>query len=102
MVTKTTKMTQLLEQLRTQVHSRKYKNVDILSLSQELCRLLECGRVTSCKSAKDRTAMSVTLEQAHILLQEMSMESSSFQQALDAMRRQVLGTNSVCVCVTIQ
>ena len=30
------KMTQLLEQLRTQVHSRKYKNVDILSLSQEV------------------------------------------------------------------
>lgn len=31
--------------------------------------------------------MSVTLEQAHILLQEMQMESSSFQHALDAMRR---------------
>lgn len=83
-----TKMMQLLEQLRTQVHSRKYKNVDILSLSQELCRLIDCGRVTSCKSAKDRTAMSVTLEEAHILLQEMQMESSSFHQALDVMRSQ--------------
>lgn len=88
MSTRSIKMMQLLEQLRTQVHSRKYKNVDILSLSQELCRLIDCGRVTSCKSAKDRTAMSVTLEEAHILLQEMQMESSSFQQALDAMRSQ--------------
>lgn len=58
----------------------------LLSPSQ-LCRLIDCGRVTSCKSAKDRTAMSVTLEEAHILLQEMQMESSSFQQALDDMRR---------------
>lgn len=30
------KATQLLEQLRTQVHTRKDKNVDILSLSQEV------------------------------------------------------------------
>jgi hypothetical protein len=31
--------------------------------------------------------MSVTLEEAQILVSEMQMESSSFQQALDAMRR---------------
>ncbi len=37
---RTTKMSQLLEQLRTQVHSRKYKNVDILSLSQEVRQVL--------------------------------------------------------------
>ena len=36
MSVRTTKMMQLLEQLRTQVHSRKHKNIDILSLSQEV------------------------------------------------------------------
>ena len=33
---KTQKCFQLLDQLRTQVHSRKTKKVDILSLSQEV------------------------------------------------------------------
>ena len=53
----------------------------------QLCRNLESGRIISCKSAKDRTAMSVTLEQAHILTREMNMDSASFQHAIDAMRR---------------
>ena len=35
-----TKVMQLLEQLRTQVHSRKYKNIDILSLSQEVYNIM--------------------------------------------------------------
>ena len=39
MTSRSNKMMQLLEQLRTQVHSRKYKNVDILSLSQEVLKL---------------------------------------------------------------
>ncbi|XP_065884810.1 inositol polyphosphate-4-phosphatase type I A-like [Dysidea avara] len=78
----------LLESLRSQITAKKNKNTDILSLSQELCRYMRCGRVTSCKSAKDRTAMSVTLEQVLILCREFGMDPSSFQHALDATRSQ--------------
>ena len=61
---------------------------DIYAFSQ-LSRLLNAARVTSCKSAKDRTAMAVTLEQVQILIKDFNMAPSAFQQALDSMRRYV-------------
>lgn len=43
-------------------------------------------RMTSCKSAKDRTAMSVTLEQAQVLVDYYDMSPDISQNVVALMR----------------
>lgn len=94
----------LIESLRISVHNGKQKNVEVLHISSQICRQMKgnteninCSssisnflsgiRFTSCKSAKDRTSMAVTLEQCQILADEYHLAEYEFQRALDCMRR---------------
>ncbi|KNC48704.1 type I inositol-3,4-bisphosphate 4-phosphatase [Thecamonas trahens ATCC 50062] len=53
--------------------SRSEKNAQILTRAADLTRTLLGGRVTVCKSAKDRTSMSVTFEQSRVLQQKHAL-----------------------------
>ncbi|CAI5713653.1 unnamed protein product [Hyaloperonospora brassicae] len=62
------------------------KRPEILQLSSDLCRRISGGRVTVCKSAKDRTGMSVTLEQGRILVQNHGLREQKKAGIVSVMR----------------
>ncbi|KDO32696.1 hypothetical protein SPRG_02396 [Saprolegnia parasitica CBS 223.65] len=65
--------------------SRK-KMPEVLQLSSRIVRLLHGGRVTVCKSAKDRTGMSVTLEQGHLLHWNHELPKAKIPEIVSTMR----------------
>lgn len=71
------------EQLKANVS----KNVKVLQIAEDICGALMGIEFISCKSAKDRTAMGVTLQQCRILQTEFHLPVGNLQSVLDTMRR---------------
>ena len=65
----------------------KKKDTRVLKLTAQAIRAAGGGRIVSCKSAKDRTSMSVTAEQVALLRRRHELPETEAQPLLDAMRR---------------
>ncbi len=77
----------LLDMLKQHYASHKSKNIEFLLTVEQLCRRMRGGRLTSCKSGKDRTSMSVTLEECSLLRFNHHLHNDTFMKTLSTMRR---------------
>ena len=74
---------------------KREKNVDLIVLPADICRKLGGGRITCCKSAKDRTSMSVTYEQARLLHEYHDMAEDE-RTCADALRSTGIRRMNAC------
>uniref|UniRef100_A0A2M4A4V2 phosphatidylinositol-3,4-bisphosphate 4-phosphatase n=1 Tax=Anopheles triannulatus TaxID=58253 RepID=A0A2M4A4V2_9DIPT len=81
-----------LDELEAELRAHSSKSYRVLHRAEDITRALQGLRFTSCKSAKDRTSMAVTLEQCRVLQQEFHLSASNAQNVLDTMRSE--GTRS--------
>ena len=56
------------------------QELDVLVTAASFARALGCARVTHCKSGKDRTSMSVTLEQCAVTEEELARRNVALDQ----------------------
>lgn len=73
--------------MEEELRANPSKNVKILHLAEDITRAMQGLRFTSCKSAKDRTGMAVTLEQCRVLQQEFHLAGNTIDNVLNIMRR---------------
>jgi len=77
---------QLVQEIGLFETLKKKKNVEIHRIAAEITRSLKGGRIVNCKSGKDRTGMAVTLEQARIIRNNVSIDDALYKHTLDEMR----------------
>lgn len=77
----------MLVAMEQQLKANVSKNVKVLQIAEDICGGLAGLEFISCKSAKDRTAMAVTLQQCRILQSEFHLPPNNLQTVLNTMRR---------------
>ncbi|VDM33228.1 unnamed protein product [Hydatigera taeniaeformis] len=85
----------VLSSLQYELEANKSKPVEVLRLATEVSSALNALRFTSCKSAKDRTGMAISLEQTRWLMEVEGMHKDSFSPALKCLRSTGLRLSNV-------
>eukprot|EP00042_Codosiga_hollandica_P047409 m.513514 g.513514 ORF g.513514 m.513514 type:complete len:1173 (+) comp57441_c0_seq1:45-3563(+) len=80
------RITDLMLKIDKECQANKSKNVDLLIAIQEIIQLVGGARLICCKSGKDRTSMSVTLEQCLSLIGQHGMHPEALGLTVDLMR----------------